>query len=514
MFETTNRIGLTIDQSGIRYAKASAKKKSYELQEYGYLPFKEDFIHDDQIIDKIEIGERLVQWATEHKLTGKQVYLALPTSQVMIRRVAINTTNKKELQQLVELEIETTLHLPFQNPIYSFVTTDVDIENNTTNVIVYASPLKWVRDCIELLELANIKVKSIEMNAFSIARALREQGKAPTDDTMVVHLNQNYMEVYLYNSAQPVFIRRLEEYEQDNEEQGFSPRMLESINSELSRLFSFYQYSMHEGSRKIQQVVVIGDAKGIVELARMLQMTQPEVQVEQASVTQLAANHEVAATSIDDYAVAYGLALYDAKKQSSINLLPHREASVSSLSRNSLAAIILCIAVIAICVFLYVDTKQSVVAEQKALDGIVALNTALNEKLSASQNTTQQIVSPEETIALIQNNKQDIIHVLDELNSGSLQFKLLNHHVVYNYPGEIILETLFMNMKNSADYLNYLRHRDFVDDVYLNRIAVQSISDSTIFDLGYLYQSQYKLTWKGSSTGENVVVDGVGETNE
>ena len=92
----SKRIGMTIDQSGIRYATLR-KKKGWELEKSGFYPFPPGLIVQDGIVNEESLRISIRQWAKQEGLQGSTAVLAVPTSQVIVRRMSIPAVNDKEL---------------------------------------------------------------------------------------------------------------------------------------------------------------------------------------------------------------------------------------------------------------------------------------------------------------------------------------------------------------------------------------------------------------------------------
>lgn len=457
--------------------------------------FPADTFFDEQQTANLEIGAELARWTKDNHLAGKQVHLSLPTSQVIIRRLIIPSANRKELKQLIELEIETSLHLPFEQPVYQYMITEIDQKQHTTAILLYATPGKWVRSCLALLEQANIKVSSIELHAFSILRVMEKMQTKPEHDEMIIVFDEHKLEVYMYEQGNPMFVRRLNEYAYDKHN-GLSQRMVESINSEISRLLSFYQYSIHEGNRRIDRATLIGDVQGLESFASLLTASQDQLIVERLAI------YDEAAVAMDNYAVPYGLALFDAGKHP-INLLPHRERT--GLARHTGLLVIGCLLLLAIMLLsiMSVSLQASIRHEQAYLNQLQQENTRLNSKLEQLKQQAVVSTRPDETIELIAGQRQNIVQVLDDLHGESLAAKPTIVQLSYAKPGQISLVTTFQQMDDSAAYLTYLRRLSYIEIPYLNEIMHEP-TDSKI-------HAKYSLNWARPLQAEvsaNAIVEG------
>ena len=212
----SKRIGMTIDQSGIRYATLR-KKKGWELEKSGFYPFPPGLIVQDGIVNEESLRISIRQWAKQEGLQGSTAVLAVPTSQVIVRRMSIPAVNDKELRQLIHLEVETAMHLPFEQPVHDFVAVGRDEES--TQVLVYAAPRSWIDPLVGMLRDARIRVTGTGLAATAIEAAVHPHQEEPANELMHVHLREKSVEIAMFHGGNPVFVRSIEE---DGAEEGIS----------------------------------------------------------------------------------------------------------------------------------------------------------------------------------------------------------------------------------------------------------------------------------------------------
>ncbi|MEK3881707.1 pilus assembly protein PilM [Paenibacillus sp. PL2-23] len=433
MFASADRVGLTIDQHGIHYAKLK-KKKEWEIDKCGFMPFEPGWYQDDQFIAIDEIRHRLLAWVRSEKLTGAAVILTVPTSQVIIRKLTFEASNAKELKQLVELEVETALHLPFQTPVYDFIHTET--MNGKQSVLVYASPLKWIQQCVSLLEDAGLKVTEAELASTSLARAIQDKLDTPLESTMLVNLNQTTIEIYMFHKGNPVFMRVMNEYDQlAIGEEGLSQELIGSINAEISRLLSFYQYSIHEGESRITHTIITGDLGGRDRFQTEFSELHPEMEVGYADFAYI--GQSMPDILADPYRIPFGLALRE-KKTTAINLLPERTISKRRAPIQIVVAGSIWIACLIAMASLMAMNHASLESHKQQAESLRQSNALLEQELANLNQQSRADADPEAVIQTILDNRQDTVEVLDDLNDelpagASLQT------LEYSKPGSVAL---------------------------------------------------------------------------
>lgn len=197
-----------------------------------------------------------------------------------------------------------------------------------------------------MLEGAGLRVGTVEIAATALARSLTIGRRAEFEDTMLINIEQNVLDVYMFRSGNPVFIRTINQMDLNS---GVQPtvqagieymseaaatstslaggllgpgRMLE-ITAEISRMLNFYQYSLHDGSTRIQSVLITGPLQIRNQLLEELQQSLTELEVTTIGLEDVAGD-SAPDLELNDYRVAAGAALQD-RNTLAVNLLPRED---------------------------------------------------------------------------------------------------------------------------------------------------------------------------------------------
>ncbi|MEK4519843.1 pilus assembly protein PilM [Paenibacillus sp. FSL H8-0122] len=479
--------GLAIEQTGIRYISFK-NKKSWEVRKKRYLPLPSGLIVENQVADREALLGTVKQWVKVERLRGKRISLSIPPSQIIIRKMSIPSTNPKQVEQLVKLEVETGMHLPFESPVYDYVTIDVDEENS--HLLVFAAPRKPIQDYIDVLEGAGLRVATVEIAATTLARSLTIGRKAEFEDTMLINIEQNVLDVYMFRSGNPVFIRTINQMDLNS---GVQPsiqagidyvreaaatstgmaggllapgRMLE-ITAEISRMLNFYQYSLHDGSTRIQSVLITGPLQIRNQLLEELQQSLTELEVATIGLEDVRGD-SAPDPELNDYRVAAGAALQDSNTLA-VNLLPRedREAILFPYVAVALVGIWL-IGAVGVGIFFATNKGQIVENEQQiqgAQDRSLMLQSEL-AKINGLSGSLNRKAAVDEILAY----RTSIVPVLNELSSGLPQDSLLRS-INYTYHDSIDLTLRVPSMEASSIYLANLRKMSFTKGAEIQKLT-------------------------------------------
>lgn len=479
--------GLAIEQTGIRYISFK-NKKSWEVRKKRYLPLPPGMIVENQVADSEALLETVKQWVKAEGLRGSRVSLSIPPSQIIIRKMSIPSINPKQVEQLVKLEVETGLHLPFESPVYDYVVTDVDEENS--HLLVFAAPRKPIQDYIDVLEGAGLRVSSVEIAATALARSLAHGQNAGFEETMLINIEQTVLDVYMFRSGNPVFIRTINqmdlnsgaadpfiqsgmEYAQEaaaaSEYAGnfLTPGQILEITAEISRMLNFYQYSLHDGSTRIQNVLIAGSRNIRNQLLEELQQSLTELEVSTTGLEQLA-DGSTSDSELNEYRVAAGVAQQNSRFLT-INLLPRedREAVLFPYIAVALVGIWL-LGVIGTGIF-FVGNKGQVADNEQQIQGAQDRSLMLRTEL-AKLNGTSGVLNRKAAVDEILTYKMNIVSVLNELASGLPKESVLRS-INYTYLTSIDLTVKVPSMEAASIYLANLRKMSFAEDTEIQKLT-------------------------------------------
>lgn len=489
MFGIGNKAaGISIEQTGVRYISFK-NNKSKQIHKKSFIPLLPGMIVENQVAGSEALLDRLKQWVKTKGLRGSKVSLSIPPSQMIIRKMTIPSTNEKQIEQLVKLEVEIGLHLPFENPVYDYVITGQDTDES--QLIILAAPRKVVQDYVDVLEAAGLKIKSVEVSATALARSIVAGYGHAFNETMLIHLEQSLLDIYMFRNGNPVFMRTINlvdlAHQQPlnlSEDQPFlaeagvaatsedylSAEQMVEITAEISRMLSFYQYSLHDGTTRITELLITGSPEMRRQLQQELIGALPELAIAPITVDQFAEGAKPD-FSLNDYRVAAGTALHTPEIRS-INLLPRedRETIVFPYVAITLAAVWLLAAVGT--GILYASVHNDYVDQSIQIQNIQDRNTILQLELTGLNKSGAGSGNLDRTaiIEALSTSRADAAAVLDEL-----QAKLPNAAVIreisYAFHGDLLLTVNFTAMEHSGTYLTALREMSFSRKAVIEKLS-------------------------------------------
>ncbi len=506
----SKKAGLTIEQTGVRFIQLK-NNKTWEYEKQAFLPLEPGTIIENQIADEEKLRLQIRQWAEQEGLKGSRVALSVPPSQVIIRKMSIPAVQSKQVQQLVALEVETGLHLPFEEPVYDFIPVgretqiqDDGREEEVTKVLVFAAPRKLIAEYIEILDEAGIKTDSVEVSATALARMAEIAQDKPFADTMLVHLEQAQLDVYMFREGHPIFMRTINLLDIEDEAPLFesesylaqktslagdklSMEQLVEVTAEISRMLNFYQYSLHDGAARITELVVTGAGSIRNQLVGELRQALAEIDIHELELE--SAPGKYADPSLNLYRVAVGTALRD-DKNSLIDLLPRTDREAKVLPYALSALLIIWILAAASVAYMYVSGKSQLDEQTLTIQQLTDDSTLKQLELAKLNGSGS---SPAAIIQSIEAAKMDAVAVLDQLDI-ILPEKGVIRDIAYTQGGTIDLTVDFTGLDQASAYLADLKSLYFSVSVGISSITRESDTGTGTATASNLYAAVYSIS--------------------
>ncbi|WP_426449716.1 pilus assembly protein PilM [Paenibacillus sp. S-38] len=473
------QIGITVDSGGFRYIQVKKNKAASR----GTLKLSQGTIVEDQIVDEELLRQEVQRWVHQEKLKGASAILSIPTSQIIIRKMRIGSTKASELRGLVELEVETALRLPFEDPVYDFIPVDSDDEGTT--VLVYAASRKLIDSYVGVLEEAGVKVKDAEISAFALARAIQNQQFEKLEETMLISLDEAQLEIYLFHNGNPVFMRTislLDPYAVDplaaegGAGQGLTQDQIPEITAELSRILSFYQYSIREGASRIVDIIVTGSGEGRMQLFEGLKATMTEISVRTFDFDALSDKPAAGMEGLNPYGIGIGLALQD-KATKRINLLPGSRKDPRRALRIVMTGTLLLAwtAGAAGITYVYLDNQKQIDADLETIHELNAKQAAVQAQLKQLSGTGD---NPAGAVEAIGGAKVDVSKTIRAVTEGIPQGGLI-YSLAYKGEEKLNITVDFKSMDDASIYLGKLRELPFGAASFMQSITAVSYSEES-----------------------------------
>ncbi len=296
-------IGVDVSASAIKMVELSAStKQQYRLESYAQVNLPKGAVTDGNISDLTQVADAM---KTAWRLLGsrsKQIAMAMPSSAVISKRVAIAADlSETDLELQVESEANQYIPFPLEEMNLDFQVLGPKAKNSQeVEVLIAAAKKEKIEDRVAVAEEAGLKVSIMDVDAYAtetvfrlLAKQLPDYDKRTT--TMIVdigaqmtHINVMVGLDSVYTREQPFggatlaqeiqrryglsaedaeLARRQGELPASYAEEVLTPFM-QSVASEIMRAVSFFTNSTQH--TKVDQVVLAGGVAALPGLTALV----------------------------------------------------------------------------------------------------------------------------------------------------------------------------------------------------------------------------------------------------
>lgn len=266
-------VNLVLNDHSIRYAELKQKNPVTPLR-YGERLLQPGIIVDGKIQDFDTLANIFDECIDEWKIARRDIRFIVPDSLVIIRKVSIPADVKEdEIHGYLYLELGSTIHLPFEDPVFD--TMVLDKGSRKQEVLVFAAPEAYVNEYASLFRSVKLKPVAADVSALANYRLYHQNGLASEDEVLMsIQFDLDFVSMCIFEGPIPVFLRHLPvdgnnnwrlklssggyEFVYDGEITEIAIQF-EEIYREIARLMDFYRYSLTRGNREVSRILLNGD---------------------------------------------------------------------------------------------------------------------------------------------------------------------------------------------------------------------------------------------------------------
>jgi type IV pilus assembly protein PilM len=196
--------GLDISDESLKFVELIATNNGIRLGRYGERKIPAGIIESGRIKNLKKMEEVLASFKKEEKIKSARV--SLPEEQVYLFEFQPPKAEVENIRESIELSIEEYIPLSAQDAVFDFQILK-EGENNL-DIQVSAIPRNVVEDYLTVFKNSAIKVKSFELEAQAISRAVVK--KNDFDTYMIVDFGQKRTGIFIVSQGVVMFTSTLD----------------------------------------------------------------------------------------------------------------------------------------------------------------------------------------------------------------------------------------------------------------------------------------------------------------
>ncbi|MGD7007750.1 type IV pilus biogenesis protein PilM [Metabacillus sp. 84] len=254
-----------------------------------FLP--EGIISGGRIQDPEKLSLILEECKEEWNLKKKKIRFVVPDSFVVVKKIEVpEDIPGDELKSYLYVELGNSIHLPFEDPLFDIQI--LDRPGQKRDVCLFAAPEAVVRDYSQFLEAHKLSPSAADISPLCLFRLHNQlQGEnREQNSSLLVQANVKSVTFSIFEKDELLMMRSLpidaQIKEWDCEYSAVSGDYFQLIHKtqspdevlsafedslkEIERVMNFYQFTLNEGSRKIEKLFVTGDHPLLSELTERI----------------------------------------------------------------------------------------------------------------------------------------------------------------------------------------------------------------------------------------------------
>jgi type IV pilus assembly protein PilM len=196
--------GVDISDESLKFVELIESNGQIKIGRYGGIKIPTGIIESGKIKDLKKMEELLVSLKKEQKI--KAVRVSLPEEQVYLFKLRLEKEGLDNIREGIELCLEEYVPVPADEAVFDY---DILFETNKFLEIQVAVISKNVADdYLYVFKKANILVKSFELEAQAIARAVIKKGDPET--SLIVDFGERRAGIFIVSNGIVAFTSTLE----------------------------------------------------------------------------------------------------------------------------------------------------------------------------------------------------------------------------------------------------------------------------------------------------------------
>ncbi|MGM0844073.1 MAG: type IV pilus biogenesis protein PilM [Bacillota bacterium] len=266
---------LVITDTAIRYADLKMESPLI-VQNYGEKLLPQGVITDGKIIEADTLAMILEECILDWGIKKRHVRFIVPSTSIIIKRVLVPADiAEDELKGYLYMEIGTSIHLPFEDPLFDIV--KLGEKEDKQEILLVASPEEVIHAYRDILDEVKLKPVVADISPLALYRYFYHHDMVRSSDhEMILQFDEKLLTISIFHRNQPIFLRPISfqgdaELPDTTEDQYHGGLLyLEDTFKEIEKVFSFYKYSLNKGEVNVNNVILTGDHPFLNEIYESL----------------------------------------------------------------------------------------------------------------------------------------------------------------------------------------------------------------------------------------------------
>jgi Tfp pilus assembly PilM family ATPase len=233
--------GLDISSNSIKYLEGTYTPNGCLPQRFSEVFLPEGTIRRGEIVEKQIFIDVLRQLFKKHK--RKYVFVSIPENALYLYTMQLSgNPDYNSIIQQIEFSFSEHVPISIKDAVYDFDI--VSSDNMTTLISVTVAPATLIDMYVDAITSAGFLVRSIELEAYAISRAVVKHNNRSHDTEMIIDIGHNRAGIIIAKNGLPIFTNTIQSKSNDHIE----------IVDECKKQYTFWDTRTDNKGRRIDRV--------------------------------------------------------------------------------------------------------------------------------------------------------------------------------------------------------------------------------------------------------------------
>lgn len=251
-------------------------QKNNQLIEKNEIVFDTPILEDGKLVNESTLRSALSNLVKNKKWKNSKLFFIVPDQFVTMKKEEIPAQlSYKEAKEYIKLQLNSTIRLPFKNPVFDFE--PLEVEDQHQKILLFAYPKQHLTKLQNLFEEVDLHPEFADISFLSVYRAYNQLNQIKRENQDEQHLlmiqwHKFDIALTVFHNGQPEFNRHThlsgtnkswKKNEETNKWQWIQTqeeldRIVEEQLLAIERFMDFYKYSVTDGEAEITDILVKG----------------------------------------------------------------------------------------------------------------------------------------------------------------------------------------------------------------------------------------------------------------
>ncbi len=201
-------IGLDIGSATIKLGELVQTKKDRILQKFGMAELPRDAVVEGLIKEPAVVADTIKELVKDLKVKERNVATSVAGYSVIIKKITVAKATEEELQDSIQYEAEQYIPFDVEDVNIDFHVIGEHEENpDQMNVMLVAAKKEIIDEYVDLLEMANLHPRVIDIDVFAMERAFEENYLNEEGNIALIDIGANKMNINIVKDYMSAFTR-------------------------------------------------------------------------------------------------------------------------------------------------------------------------------------------------------------------------------------------------------------------------------------------------------------------